>query len=189
MNMKLFSRAEMFNKMASDPKNSPDRIIEILALKRGQSVADIGSGGGYFTFRFASLVGNDGRVYAVDSNPGFLEFINREAKDQSVGNIITVQVKDSPDLPQKSMDLIFFRNVTHHLPNRVEYFKKLMQFMKPEGRIAIIEYRKGHGISGLFRHYVPTETLINEMTQAGYRVQKEFDFLPEQSFTIFVPNK
>jgi arsenite methyltransferase len=42
------NKAKMFNKKASDPKNKPDQILEILALQPGQTIADVGAGGGYF---------------------------------------------------------------------------------------------------------------------------------------------
>jgi len=183
-------QAKMFNKKASDPKNKPDQIIEAIALKPGQSIADIGSGGGYFSPRFAKIVGKEGRVYAVDTKPELLEYVENSAKEKGLDNIIPILVSGDKleDLPEKSLDLIFMRNVTHHIPNRVEYFKSLKRFLKPDGRIAIIEYKKGKIFTfrGLFGHYIPKETIIQEMEEAGYLLEKEFNFLPEQHFTIYV---
>jgi len=181
-------QAKMFNKKASDPKNKPDQIIEAIALRPGQSIADIGSGGGYFSLRFAQLAGEEGRVYAVDTKPEFLEYVKNRAEEKGLDNVIPTLVSgDKLDLPEKSLDLIFMRNVTHHIPNRVEYFKSLKRFLKPDGRIAIIEYKKGKTSTfhGLFGHYVPKETIIQEMKEAGYLLEKEFNFLPEQHFTIY----
>ena len=182
-------KAEIFNRKASDPKNKPDEILEALALQQGQMVADIGAGGGYFSLRFAEAVGKNGRVFAVDTNPNFLEFIKNSAKEKGLNNIeVILAMEDNPTLPEQSMDLIFMRNVSHHLSNRVEYFKKLKDALKPEGRIAIIEYRASGGRFSFHRkfgHYVPKETIIAEMKDAGYRLEKDLDFLPEQSFIIF----
>jgi len=178
----------MFNRKASDPKNKPDQILKILALHRGQNVADIGAGGGYFSLRFAKAVGEKGRVFAVDTNPRFLEFIRDGAKQKALDNVETIHVaRDRLTLPRGSLDLVFMRNVTHHLPNRVEYFRKLKSLLKPEGRIAIIEYKSARRFSfrGMFGHYVPREILVNEMKEAGYRLVKDLDFLPEQSFMIY----
>jgi len=181
-------KAKMFNKKASDPRNKPDRILEALELRQGQNVADIGAGGGYFCLRFAEAVGKKGKVYAVDTNLGFLEFIENSAKKRGLGNVETILVAgEDLALPERSLDLVFMRNVCHHLTNRVEYFKKLRRFLKPKGRIAIIEYKhaKPFTFRGIFGHYVPRETIKEEMKEAGYRVERELDFLPEQSFTIF----
>ncbi len=162
-------QAKMFNKKASDPKNKPDQIIEAIALRFGQSIADIGSGGGYFSLRFAKIVREEGRVYAVDTKPEFLEYVKNSAKEKGLNNIPTLVSGDKLDLPEKSLDLIFMRNVTH-IPNRVEYFKNLKRFLKPSGRIAIIKYKKGKTFTfrGLFGHYVHKETIVQEMEKTGY---------------------
>ena len=181
--------AKMFNKKAAKPKYKANKIIEELDLKPGQTIADIGSGGGYFTYRFASMVGEKGRVYAVDTNEELLEFIKKEVKEKGLKNIFTVLTKsERSDLPKNTFDYIFMRNMTHHLSNRVDYFKDLKGMLKPDGKIIIIEY---DGRGGFFsfqrlnRHFVPQQTLIDEMKNAGYEIYKSFDFLSEQSFTIF----
>ena len=185
--MKKF-RAKMFNKKASDSKNKPDQILEAIALKPGQNIADIGAGGGYFSLRFAEMVGRKGKVYAIDINPDFLEFIKNSAKEKKLNNVITnLATEDGLDLPEKSLDFIFMRNISHHISNRVEYFGSLKKFLKPDGKIIIIEYKPTRSFSfrGLFGHHVAKEIIIREMEEAGYLFEKEFDFLPEQHFTIY----
>ncbi len=182
------SKAKMFNKKASDPKNKPNQILETLALRPGQNIADIGAGGGYFSLRFADAVGKEGQVYAVDTDAGFLEFIRNSAMEKGLNNFKTVlAAEDKLTLPEKSLDFIFLRNVYHHLPNRVEYFRNLAGSLKPEGKVVIIEYKRGGLFSfrRIFGHYVPRKIIVEEMNQAGYQLEQEFDFLPKQSFTIF----
>jgi len=181
-------QAKMFNKKASDPKNKPDQIIEAIALKPGQIIANIGAGGGYFSLRFAKIVGREGKVYAVDVNPDFLKFIKNSAKEKKLNNVITkLTTENRLDLPEKSLDFIFMRNITHHISNRVKYFENLKKFLKPDGRVIIIEYKPGKSLSfrGIFGHHVAKEIIVREMEEAGYLLEKEFDFLPEQHFTIY----
>jgi len=182
-------RPEMFNKKASKPKNKANQIMETLALKPGQIIADIGSGGGYFTYRFAKAIEDKGKVYAVDTNQEFLAFIKKQATEQGLTNVVTLlTTSEHPDLPKHTLDYVFLRNVTHHLPNRVDYFRRLKETLKPNGKVVIIEY-DGRGrlfsFQKLHRHYVPQHTLLEEMKQAGYTIHQSFDFLSEQSFTIF----
>lgn len=181
-------RAKMFNRKASDPRNKPDQIVEAIGLRYGQTITDIGAGGGYFSLRFAEIVGGKGKVYAVDTNPKFLEFIKNNTEKKGLNNLIPVLAKEETlNLPEKSLDFIFMRNVTHHVPKRVEYFKNLKEFLKPDGRIIIIEYKRGKFFTfrGIFGHDVPKETIIWEMKEAGYLLEREFDFLSEQHFTIY----
>ncbi|OQX52613.1 MAG: hypothetical protein B5M54_08565 [Candidatus Aminicenantes bacterium 4484_214] len=178
----------MFNRLAANPENKPEEILKALHLQQGQVVADIGAGGGYFSFRMAELVGETGQVFAVETNPDFLRYIEQQARKQGLQNVVPVQVSgDLPELPLQQIDLIFMRNVTHHLPRRPEYLKHLRKFLKPEGRVAIIEYQKAKLFSfrRLFGHYVSKEKIIQEMKQAGYQLEQELNFLPRQHFTIY----
>ena len=79
------------------------------------------------------------------------------------------------------------RNVTHHIKDRKVYFKNLSRYLKPGGRFVVIEYNKGKPISfrRLFGHHVSKEVITKEMSGAGYVLEKQFDFLPEQHFSIF----
>lgn len=179
----------MFNKKASNPKNKPDEIIKNLKILPGQHIADIGSGGGYFSFRFATLVGKEGKVYSIDTNKELLEFISNNAKQLERSNIITIlTTEENITLPEGKIDLIFMRNVYHHIRNRIDYVKKLKEILKSDGKLAIIEYKKRDRLFGFHRpsgHYVIPEVIIKEMVTAGYQVEEQHFFLPEQSFTIF----
>jgi len=180
-------QAEMFNRRAADPKNKPDQILDALRVQQGQIVADIGAGGGYFSLRFAEQVGGEGEVLAVDTNTEFLEFIRRSAAAKGLENVEPVHVSGGDVTLPKQVDLVFMRNVCHHIPDRPAYFRKLKNFLKPRGRVAIAEYRRASRLSfrGMFGHYVPKETLIAEMREAGYELREDLGFLPQQSFTIF----
>jgi len=181
-------QARKFNKKASDPKNKPDQIMKIVVLGQGQSVADIGAGGGYFSFRFAEIVGENGRVYAVDTNQKFIEFISKNAREQKLNNIYPILArKDKLNMAEQSLDLIFMRNVTHHLSDRTQYFEKLKQSLKPDGKIVIIDYKpsKSFSFSGMYGHHVAKDIIIQEMKDAGYLLEQDFGFLPQQHFTLY----
>jgi arsenite methyltransferase len=113
------SKAEMFNSKASDPRDKPEEVLKALELQLGERVADIGADVGYYALRFAEVVGTGGKVFAVDINPMFLEFIQAKAKEKGLSNIETfLTTKDSAALHRKGVDLIFMRNVCHHLAKR-----------------------------------------------------------------------
>ena len=181
-------QAKMFNKKAANPKNKPDQILKAIGLKRGQSIADIGSGGGYFSLRFAEIVGEEGKVYAVDAKREFLNFTKRSAEERGLHNLLLMSVSENGlNLPENSLDFIFMRNVAHHISDRITYFKGLRNHLKPGGRVVVIEYKRGNLISfrRLFGHHVSKETIVREMRETRYSLEKEFDFLPEQHFSIF----
>ena len=176
------------NWKASLSRNKPARIIESLHLHEGQVIADIGSGGGYFTLEFAKRVGKTGRVYAVDIEQDYLDFISRRSKKERLSNILLVHVKgDELKLPEADLDLAFARDVFHHLPEPEKYFRTLRKFLKPTGKVAIIELKRTSRFSfvSIFKHYTPPETIGREMKKVGYSLNSSFDFLPERSFSLF----
>lgn len=175
----------MLNRKASSKKNKPEKIMGNLALQQGQTIADIGIGGGYYALRFAKAVGPEGTVYAVDTNPTFLELLSNKARKKGVKNIKTVPASRMREMiPEKTLDHVFLRNAYHHLEDRIRYFKDLRALLKPEAGITIIEYMKDRRC-GPKGHYVPKEKIVEEMEQAGYTVEKSRDFLSEQSYTVF----
>jgi len=179
---------KMLNREAASPANAPDEIIESLRIKEGDVIADIGSGGGYFTLRFAIEVGKTGRVYAVDTKAEYLDFVGRMAEREGLDNVVpSLAEGDEMNLPEGALDLVFARNVFHHLPDPAVFFRKAGRFLKPRGRIAIIEHAPAGGFSfvGMFRHYTPVEEILRHMEAAGYRLVESYDFLPGQSFNLF----
>ena len=173
---------------ASFSRNNSTRVLESLDLHEGQAIADIGSGGGYFTVQFARKVGETGRVYAVDIEQDYLDFIGRQSAKEGFDNIhFILATGDELNLPETVLDLAFARNVFHHLPDPEKYFRNLKKFLNPTGKVAIIEHRPKSGLSfvGIFKHYTPLETITREMEEAGYFLASSFDFLPGQSFSLF----
>jgi ubiquinone/menaquinone biosynthesis C-methylase UbiE len=153
-------------------------------------IADLGAGGGYFTFRLARAVGPAGKVYAVDIDREMVELVAAQAKKDAVSNVETILAKtDDPLLPQTGVDLIFTTNAYHHFDNRVTYFAKIRRYLRPGGRIAVIDLDRRAWLEGLLRHYIPSEFIKREMEQAGYVLQQDLDFLDRQSFLIFVPGR
>jgi arsenite methyltransferase len=178
---------KMLNREASSLKNKPLEIINNLNIELGIVVGDIGSGGGYFTSEFSKKVGGEGKIYAIDVHQKYLEFISDNFEKEGMHNIETVLASENGmGLPEKSVDLFFLRNVFHHLPEQVAYFKNISKFLKDDGRIAIIDYKKkGFSFTGLFGHYTPEKVLIETMDKAGFQTFEKFDFLPDQLFIIF----
>jgi ubiquinone/menaquinone biosynthesis C-methylase UbiE len=168
----------------------PDRVIASLDVEPGDTVADIGAGDGYFTFRLAEAVGPDGSVFAVEVNDELVDRLRRKARDENYASVQAVKGEfDDPLLPDGELDLVFLCNSYHHIKNRPEYFARLRNDLKPGGRVAIIDMK----ISALVRltvpagHWTTVETMQQEMQEAGYRLITSLDFLPAQNFALFTP--
>jgi arsenite methyltransferase len=178
---------EGFNR---DQWQQRDRVIESLQIRPGDRIADIGSGSGYFVFALAKAVGPEGKVYAVDVDPAMNALVAERAKKERTGNVEVILAKpDDPILPSAGVDVIFSSNTYHHIDNRISYFANVRKYLRPNGRIAIIEFDRRGWFQGMWKHYTPSEFIKREMEQAGYSLQQEFNFLDRQSFLIFAPNR
>jgi ubiquinone/menaquinone biosynthesis C-methylase UbiE len=113
-------------------------IIEKLKLKKGDLVADLGAGPGVFSWPLARAVA-PGMVYAVEVDKGYIPHLEKRAKEQQLTNVKPVLGQyDDPRLPEK-VDLAFFHDVLHHIDKREAYLKKVASYLKPGGRISVIE--------------------------------------------------
>jgi arsenite methyltransferase len=182
-------RAKMYNRRASSPKSRAEELIKSLELRSGQAIADIGSGGGYFSFRFAQIVGKTGKVYAVDTNLGALNYTKRQSIAKGFSNFAVLAASEVFSvIPPCSLDMIFLRNVYHHLDEPAKYFAEMRKLLKAEGNVVVIDYR-GDGRSfrfyKLFKHSVAPQQVKEDMVEAGLTFENSFDYLPEQYFMIF----
>lgn len=169
-----------------DSWQQPAKVIAALNLHSGETVADLGSGGGYFTFKLARAVAPGGKVYAVDIDKDMVQLIDKRVKEQPGTNIETIlATATDPLLPQTGVDLIFTVNTYHHITDRVAYFANTRKYLRPGGRIAIIDLDGRAWFEGMLGHYTPMATIKQEMGQAGFALEQELDFLDRQSFLVF----
>lgn len=181
-------RLRMLNREASSSKNKANEIIYNLNISKGEVIGDVGCGGGYFTIEFAKMVGENGTVYAMDTNLNALKYVEVLSQKNNLRNIKTFHVKNTDlDIPEKTFDLLFYRNVFHHIPEQSEYFNKMAKYLKKDGLVAIVEYsRKNNiGFTSIFGHNTSERKLVEKMEKAGYVYFKKFNFLPDQNFILF----
>lgn len=177
--------AKSFDDPARDAWQMPARVIEALALKPGQKVADVGAGTGYFSVRLARAASAP-KVFAVDLEPKMVEHLTKRAAAEGLKNITAVQASTtSPNLPEP-VDVVLVIDTYHHIGNRPAYFAALKAKLTPGGRLAIVDFRKGGGEGGPPDHFRFTpEQITGELAQAGYVLDRAHDFLPRQHFLVY----
>jgi arsenite methyltransferase len=181
--------AEMAYRHMNDPSRDawqkPKAVIETLAIKPGSRVADLGAGGGYFTWLLAEAVGAEGIVYAVEIDETALAMIGKEIKARDITNVVPIRA-DSYDakLPEP-VALVFSCDTYHHMEDRVAYFRSLLRSLTPDGRVAILDFHP-HGVfSGFLGHGTDKAVVQREMESAGYRLAGDFSLIDRQHFQVF----
>jgi cyclopropane fatty-acyl-phospholipid synthase-like methyltransferase len=176
--------AKSFDDPARDAWQMPDRVIAALALKPGEVIVDIGSGTGYFTVRLAKSSAAP-KVFGADIEPEMVRYLNGRAAKEGLKNVIAIQAAaDSPKLPEP-VDLALVVDTYHHIGDRENYFRNLAKWLKPGGRVAVIDFKQEspEGPPKEFR-FAP-EKFKTEMAKAGYKLAGQYDFLPRQNFLLF----
>jgi arsenite methyltransferase len=173
------------NDPSRDSWQQPKAVIQALNVSPGARVADLGAGGGYFTWPLAEAVGPVGTVYAVDINETGLRMIEREAKARHLSNVKPVLAAPTDAKLPESVDLVFSCDTYHHMSGRVTYFRSLASHLRENGRVAILDFHKAGFFSGVLGHGTSKERVRQEMNEAGYHLIAEYSFLRDQHFQIF----
>jgi arsenite methyltransferase len=171
--LSLVGCAELAYQHMNDPKRDVSKV------------ADIGAGGGYFTWYLAGAAGPRGTVYAVEIDDTALSIIEKEMAARGITNVVPIHAEPQDAKLPEPVDLIFSCDTYHHMGQRVVYFGSLASSLKPNGRIAILDFHPHGFFSGLLGHGTAKDEVRREMEAAGYRLIDDVDLLESQHFQIF----
>jgi len=165
-----------------------DLLVEALPMKKGDIVADIGAGSGYFAWRLAKKVGTSGKILAVDIQPEMLNILEANMENHGVSDRVKPilgKITD-PKLPNESVDLALIVDVYHELSHPYEMTKKMVEALKPGGVIAFVEYRSEDPTVPIKRlHKMTEEQVKKEMTVHDLEYVETLDILPQQHIILF----
>lgn len=173
-----------------DPKRDayqkPHQVIEALAIKEGDIIADVGAGSGYFSLRLARHVGAKGRIYAVDVSPDMIRHLHARVSEAGLLNVSPILAPpDDPLLPQP-VDRFLFVDVWHHIEDQPAYLARIKKQLEPGGQVIMIDFHKRElPVGPPAAMKIAREDLIEQMQANGFRLVTEHTFLPYQYFLIF----
>ena len=175
----------IFEEPGRDKRLQIDRVMDLLQLKPGSTIADIGAGGGWFSVRAARRVGPSGRVIAEDINPKAIAYIQQRAQREHLANIVPVLgTPDDPKLTPNSLDAALMLKVYHEIAHPPLVLANLRAALKPGARFGIID-RNGNGGD----HGLKESIVREEVEHAGFRQVARYDFTKadgQDYFLIFV---
>ena len=162
----------IFETPGRDERLQINRVMNLLGIKRGKSVADIGAGSGWFTVRAAKRVAPGGTVYAEDINPKAVAYIAQRAQREHLSDVKTVTgTEDDPRLPPQSVDAVLMLKSYHEIAHPLDLLRSLRPALRPGAKLGVID-RNGNGTD----HGLDASVLIKEMAEAGFRLSGRYDF-------------
>jgi SAM-dependent methyltransferase len=176
--------AKAFDDPARDAWQKPDEVLNALHLQRTDRVADLGAGTGYFSVRIAKLL-PEGKLFSVDIEPEMLRHLRERAHHENLSLMVPILASaESANLPEP-VDLVLVVDTYHHIDNRVAYFSKLKASLRPNGRLAIVDFKADSPEGPPPEHRIPPEKVTAELETAGYTLVAAHLFLPTQYFLVF----
>jgi len=171
---------ERFESPERDAYQKPEKVLEYLGKLDGKKIMDIGAGSGYFSVKLAE---KGAQVIAADVSDEFQAAIQKRIDDNQLENIELRKIPyDNPNLADNEVDMVLIVNTYHHIENRIDYFSKVKQGIKPDGELVVIDFfEKELPVGPPTNHKVALETVKNELDQAGYaNLDVNVDLLPYQ---------
>jgi cyclopropane fatty-acyl-phospholipid synthase-like methyltransferase len=161
-----------------------DEVIARIGLRPGDMVADLGAGTGVFTRPFARAVNPVGKAYGVEIDRELVEYIDRRAREEGIRNVEAVLGQsDDPNLPVHNLDVAFFHDVLHHIKERELYLKRLATYLKPNGRIVVIDLVRGHEKEPEMQ--ISVDDVNRWMDAAGFQPIQQIALFQDEFFVIY----
>ena len=179
--------SSVFDDPARDAWQKPKELVAALDIRRGGVVADLGAGTGYLSRRLAAAVGPDGTVLAVETEPTLVAHLRERAEREKTPNVVPVLASPSdPRLPPGGVDLILVVDTYHHINDRRTYVAALRRFLRPDGRVAVVDWQKRElPVGPPMDHKLAREQVVDEMQAGGFTLAAEHTILPYQYFLVF----
>jgi predicted methyltransferase len=172
----------IFEDAKRDENLQINRVLDILRIREGSRVADIGAGSGWFTVRAARRVGARGTVYAVEINRDYLKHIEERAAREGFANIRAVLGKeDDPLLPAASVDAVLILKTYHEIAEPIRLMRNLRRSLSPGALVGIID-RNGTGDD----HGLDDRKVIAEAARAGFTLVEQHDFVKSDGMDYFL---
>lgn len=171
-------------------EEAPDEALDAIGIAKGASVADIGAGVGYFTWRLATRVGPAGKVYAVDIQQAMLDQLRKNMAERKLANYEAVLGgEDDPHLPAGRIDLALLVDVYHEFSQPQKMLRQIRASLTADGRLVLLEYRKEDPkVPILAAHKMSVAEVKAEIEPEGFRLEKALENLPRQHILIFRKN-
>lgn len=180
---------ELYLNKERQDRQQTDKVLKVLSIKPGSTIADIGAGSGFFAWRFSPIVGRDGKVFAVDIDPNAINYMRGRIKKEPPKflNIkLVLSRKDSITLAPNSLDWAFLCEAHFFLlkdKNARECLRSIYSALKEGGKVAVLEFG-----DDFFPGKTKSDDIKGAFLTTGFSLHSEHPFIMDEHFLIFTKN-
>ena len=183
----------LFNNPKRESWEKTSKIMGLLPIKEGDVVVDVGSGSGYFSYRFSNIVKQGGRVYAVDVKDGHLKFLKQFAENNGINNIQTVKAQDDQGftIPDKA-DMVFTCSLYHIVygvfsqSERERFLQSIKEVLREDGMFVVIDNSPVDDHSLPYHGpFITKELIINQLDKYGFKFKGYAQIIPQRYMLTF----
>jgi ubiquinone/menaquinone biosynthesis C-methylase UbiE len=179
--------ADWLDRADREAREQPERVLDMLAIRPGMTVADVGAGTGFFTVRISKRVGAKGEVIATELQPEMLRLLDHRVSSERITNVRLIRgTEHKSNLPERCCDLVLMVDVYHELSDPPGVMAGVRRALKPNGRLALVEYKgEDPDIPIKPEHKMTLAQIKKELEPLGFAFVESREELPDQRVVIF----
>jgi 2-polyprenyl-3-methyl-5-hydroxy-6-metoxy-1,4-benzoquinol methylase len=187
--LRPFAETEKYIEFLERPDRArwqrPEAVVAALHLTGAETVADVGAGSGYFTFRFAKALPR-GKVIAIDIDPEMVRHVHHKVLSEGISNVEVVLSDAADPAVSAAADVVFLCDVVHHVAGREAWLRRLFSEMRPGARLVVVEFKEGRLPQGPPEAVkIPRAQLTALLRGAGFVLEADDPkLLPYQTFLV-----
>ena len=166
-----------------DNWHQPDKVMDLVGVKAGMIIGEVGAGHGYFTFKLSKRVGESGKIYANDISRSALRYLRDHCEREGITNIETVIGEVVNPLLPKDLDMVFIVNAFHDLARPVELLNNLALSLKPDAHVVILD-RDPEKVNYSTDHFLSREKILEKIEESVFELELLETFLPQHNIYI-----
>ena len=166
-----------------DEQHQPDKVMDLVGVKPGMIIGEVGAGHGYFTFKLSQRVGESGKIYANDISRSALRYLRDRCKREDITNVETILGDVEDPLLPKDLDMVFIVNAFHDLANPVELLNNLSLSLKSDAHVVILD-RDPEKVNHATAHFLSREEVLEKIEESVFELERLETFLPQHNIYI-----
>lgn len=166
-----------------DKWHQPEKVMDLVGVRSGMIIGEVGAGHGYFTFKLSQRVGECGKIYANDISRSALKYLRDRCEREGITNIETVLGEVEDPLLPKDLDMVFIVNAFHDLERPVELLDNLSLSLKPDALVVILD-RDPEKVQYDTDHFLSREMMLKKIEESVFELDRLETFLAQHNIYI-----